>query len=276
MPLGSQFPNGLLVVHDGSNEPAEIGLDDGEEIQNFNTNFKFVDWANVANAFDTPLAIAPDAYDPRDPQPATLINGVASGDTTQTSTVLWSRSLVLGDVTFEYSRDAHFNNIEGSATVTVTDPLVPVKAELTDPLRNEFYGETGDDRTAGERKLYRYNTYGSDAAVIVLDNRSFRDQPLAPASLDPVGYDPVGLNANLPQSDGLINAKLLESDYVAVHTYGWTEFDIDAHTQALTVTTYGIPYYTQAELVADPSSILGLTPAIVSQFEGTPRVHQTV
>lgn len=31
------------------------------------------------------------------------------------------------------------------------------------PLRDEFYGDTEDERTAGERKLYRYNTYGDDA-----------------------------------------------------------------------------------------------------------------
>src|SRR5262249_12177471 len=43
------------------------------------------------------------------------------------------------------------------------------------PVRDEFYGNTGDPRTAGERKLYRFNTYGQDAAVFTLDARSFRD-----------------------------------------------------------------------------------------------------
>jgi phosphodiesterase/alkaline phosphatase D-like protein len=46
------------------------------------------------------------------------------------------------------------------------------------PLRDRFYGETGDARTAGERQLYRYNTFGSDAATFVLDARSFRDAEL--------------------------------------------------------------------------------------------------
>jgi len=41
------------------------------------------------------------------------------------------------------------------------------------PIRDEFYGETGDSRTEGERKLYRTQTYGSDAAVFILDSRSF-------------------------------------------------------------------------------------------------------
>lgn len=46
------------------------------------------------------------------------------------------------------------------------------------PLRDEFYGDTGDPVTAEERKLYRYQPYGNDAAVFVLDARSFRSEPL--------------------------------------------------------------------------------------------------
>lgn len=51
------------------------------------------------------------------------------------------------------------------------------------PLRNEFYEDTGSDpRMDGERKLYRYQTYGSDAAVFIVDPRSFRDAQLPPAT----------------------------------------------------------------------------------------------
>jgi phosphodiesterase/alkaline phosphatase D-like protein len=46
------------------------------------------------------------------------------------------------------------------------------------PLRDEYYGATGDPRTANKRRLYRFNTYGGDAATFVLDTRSFRDEPL--------------------------------------------------------------------------------------------------
>ncbi len=49
------------------------------------------------------------------------------------------------------------------------------------PLRDEIYENTGDDRMEGRPKLYRYQIYGEDAAVIVLDARSFRDE-----SVDPV------------------------------------------------------------------------------------------
>jgi phosphodiesterase/alkaline phosphatase D-like protein/predicted AlkP superfamily pyrophosphatase or phosphodiesterase len=90
------------------------------------------------------------------------------------------------------------------------------------------------------------------------------------SGLAPLGYDPLGLDKNLPQANGLINAKLLQGDYVATNTYGWTEFDIDKQTQKLTVTTYGIDAYNRAELEANPTAITSRVPKIVSQFEVTP------
>jgi myo-inositol-hexaphosphate 3-phosphohydrolase/phosphodiesterase/alkaline phosphatase D-like protein len=623
VPLGPNFPFGVFVTQDGSNDPAT--LVDGE---NVSSNFKLVPWENIANGFSTPLDIDTSSYDPRDPNANSLLNGVASGDTDQTSTVLWTRSQFKGKVTFEYSTTADFSEIVGSKTVRVTNPLQPVKVNIrgltpdtdyfyratdaagatatgkfstaaapgthaglrfgvsgdwrgeiapysaisnaddrdlkffvelgdtiyadygspalknpdgtekeqattledyriknsevysqrygqnylsdlrastsivatiddhevvndfqggedladasaanqalfgsTDglvndsplyekglqafqeynPIRDRFYGETGDERTAGERKLYRATTYGSDAINIVLDARSFRDPGLTdivnlndqtqvgnflaesfdpdrtflgraqvetlkrdllkaqkdgvtwkfinlpepiqnigvvgasdryegyaaerteilkfiddnnignvvfisadihgtlvnnltyqtapgqaqiatdafeistgsvafdapfgptvaelaagagiltpeqqafydslPVSNDadsiindkddfiksiidgglaPLGYDPLGLDNNLAQADGSIKAKLLQGDYVATQTYGWTEFDVDPQTQKLTVTTYGIDPYTRAELEADPSSITSREPKIVSQFEVEP------
>lgn len=357
--LGTQFPNGLLVVHDGSNEPAQIIEDDGE-VQNFNTNFKFVPWDSVAKSFEDTLAIDTTSYDPRRPTPNSLLT-VASGDTNQTSTVLWAQSTFIGNVTFEFSIFPDFQYIFGYNSVNVTDPTIPIKVsfggltagqtyyyrvtdaagavatgqfqtpnpldvqaglrfgvtgdwqqappfpslsnaderdlafflklgdtiyadtetpalpgvtqartlsefrtkqaenvsdrfglntlkdlyastsifatiddhELVDnfaggaapgespdapdigsspdplftdavryvndtrayeealqafqeyhPINDRFYGETGDDRTAGERQLYRYTTYGKDAAMMILDTRSFRDTQLAPADLN--------------------------------------------------------------------------------------------
>ncbi|MDX2212814.1 MAG: phytase [Oculatellaceae cyanobacterium bins.114] len=617
VPLGPNYPFGLLVVHDGANDPQVVAADD-EELENISTNFKFVPWQNVATAFPEALDIDPISYNPRNPVPSTLPNGVASGDTTQTSTVLWTRSTVLGRVTFEYSTDPNFRRIAGRRTATVTDPLNPVKVTLqgltpgtdyyyrvTDaagvsfsgdfttsarlgtqtgfrfgvsgdwrgelapypaisnaddrdlelfvmhgdtiysdyespvlpgvdqartleeyrlkhsevygnrlgentfaelrrttsilatiddhevindfaggapaasdprfgetsglvndtqlyenglqafqdynPVRNEFYGATGDARTSGERRLYRYNTYGSDAATFILDARSFRDAelpgvanptdpaqvgaflagsynpsrtmlgrqqvadlkrdlldaeadgvtwkfimvpepiqnlgivgagdrfegyaaerteilrfinennisnvvfvaadihgtlvnnltyqesplgsqiatnafeistgsvafdapfgqtvsqlaadlgllspaqkafydslPIAPDAdalpndrddfvqqlvnqqLSAFGYDPLGLNNNLAIANGRIDATLLQGDYVASHTYGWTEFDINPTTQKLIVTTYGIPAYSAADLAADPGAVLSRVPTIVSQFEVDP------
>lgn len=619
--LGEAFPNGLMVVHDGSNDPAVVFPDPEEgEIQNYNTNFKYLDLADIPG-----LELDTQSYQPR---ATSLVNGVASGDTTQNSTVLWTRSTVLGDVTFAYSTDPEFGQIAGEVTATVTDSSLPVKVQINDlnpntryyysvtdaignvdggtfktaanvnqqtglrfgvsgdwrgelapyqaianaanqeldffvehgdtiyadypsnavlnpdgtpkeqaetleeyrakqsevyserlgvnywsdlrastsvfatiddhevindfsggayassdprfeettglindtqlyenglqafqeynPIQDLFYGETGDPRTEGERKLYRYQQYGKDGAIFVLDARSFRDEPLeapdltnsrevlrfqiqsliqdrqflgdpqlaelkqdlltaqeqditwkfimvpepiqefgiynvdafegyahqrtellefitenqidnvvfvaadihgtvvnnltyqenlrdvitgdriatnmfeittgsvafdppfgptvidvatesdlitplqkaiydslpiAPDSDDlindkddflkaafqdlaisPGGFDPIGLDDNLPQAEGLIDATLLQGDYFATHTYGWTQFDIDPETQKLTVTTYGIESYSESDILTTPESILQPEPQIVSQFEVNPVV----
>ena len=629
--LGSAFPNGLVVLQDGANDPQNVAEDD-EELENNSTNFKFVPWESVANGFANPLTINTTSYDPRNPSPQSLVNGVASGDVDQDSAVLWARSTFLGKVTFEYSTDASFGAIAGSTTATVTDVTQPVKVEVeglesgteyfyrvtdaagaqqtgrfdtaaalgeqtglnfgvvgdwrgeiapypairnvaekeldffllhgdtiyadddspavlnpdgtlkaqaatveeyrakhnevyserfgenfwadvrastaiyatiddhevtndfaggqtigTDPrfqaafleddsdtlindstlyenglqvfqefnpIRDEFYGETEDEVTANERKLYRYNTFGSDAAAFVLDTRSFRDPaipapanftdpnevaaalaatftpgrtllgnaqkadlkadlldaqengitwkfimvpepfqtlfpgintdawdgynaertellkfiedndienvvfaaadvhmtsinnityqeepfgeivatstfeittgavayedptgvflgnlftaanpelrafydslPIAPDGddepndkddfvkaaindtlLTPLGYDPIGLDDNLPQAEGLIDATLLQGDYYVGHSSSWAEFDINPLTQKLTITTWGIDGYTEAELLADPDSIVNQTPRILSQFEVNPTRRTT-
>jgi alkaline phosphatase D len=49
--------------------------------------------------------------------------------------------------------------------------------EEYNPIREERYGDTGDSRTKDKRKLYRFQTFGKDAALFVLDTRSFRDEP---------------------------------------------------------------------------------------------------
>jgi myo-inositol-hexaphosphate 3-phosphohydrolase len=65
LPLGKAFPKGLLVVQDGANDP-QVVVQDEEELENISTNFKFVPWENVANAFAEPLLISPnDGSGPR-------------------------------------------------------------------------------------------------------------------------------------------------------------------------------------------------------------------
>lgn len=81
---------------------------------------------------------------------------------------------------------------------------------------------------------------------------------------DQFGLDHIGLD-NSP-----INAKLLRGGYVATNHYGWTEFDIDADTAALTITTWGVSWYTRAEALTNPDNIETRRPAIISQFVVTP------
>ncbi|MEH2416485.1 phytase [Nostoc sp.] len=78
VPLGPNFPFGLFVTQDGSNEPAKTI--DGE---NVNSNFKLVPWENIANAFPNSLNIDPTSYDPRNPVARTNLTsfGSSNGDT---------------------------------------------------------------------------------------------------------------------------------------------------------------------------------------------------
>ena len=46
------------------------------------------------------------------------------------------------------------------------------------PIAGEVYGSS-PGRTQDRQKFYRYRTFGSDAALFLLDTRSFRDGPLA-------------------------------------------------------------------------------------------------
>ncbi|OLT34932.1 hydrolase [Actinomadura sp. CNU-125] len=59
-PIGG-FRHGLFVVHDGQNTPEAV--DENGELRE-NTNFKFVDWEDVADPLD--LDVTPGDWDPRD------------------------------------------------------------------------------------------------------------------------------------------------------------------------------------------------------------------
>lgn len=606
-PLGSAFPNGLLVVHDGSEEPQNVFADpESGEIQNFDSNFSFVDLGEALEAVGVPSAASS-----RNPRGGLSDNGVAAGDVTDDSAVLWAHSLSPGPVRFEVATDRHFRHIVERESVDsagvvpvhvaidhlrdgthyyyraigptgdkavgefttahddgyhglsfgvsgdwrggltpysalgnaddrdldffvqlgdtiyadVPSPAFPgpqaetvgeyrlkydetlserggenhladlrastaVYAMIDDhevtndfaggapatsdprfdatgadfinetglyanglqafhdyqPIEQRVWSGTGDDRIDGAPDLYRSQDYGQDAAVFVLDARSFRDQELENANptdpadvgrflaesfdpdrtmlgnpqlerlkddlldaeedgvlwkfvmvpepiqnlgpviaadrfegyaaertellkfiddndienvvfiaadihgtvvnnltyqtqpdgpqiavdaweistgaaayspalgpaligfaaeaglllpaqqafyaalpvagdsdsivndkddflkalindqLDQFGYDRLGLDDNLGAADGLVDATLLKGDYVAAHTFGWTEFDIDRETHALKVTTYGVPGYSEADALADPEAIADLTPKIVSQF----------
>ncbi|MBZ0320499.1 MAG: alkaline phosphatase D family protein [Anaerolineae bacterium] len=74
----------------------------------------------------------------------TMPNGVAAGDTTQTSTVLWAHSTALGPATFEYATAENFETILGTLTAEVTDATLPIKVEVADltPVTDYFYRVT--------------------------------------------------------------------------------------------------------------------------------------
>jgi 3-phytase/alkaline phosphatase D len=118
--------------------------------------------------------------------------------------------------------------------------------------------------TPTTQALYASLPITGDLDSVPNDKDDFLKEFLNTRILAPLGYDSVGL------AGSSINATLLQGDYMAVHTFGWTEFAIAQETQALTVTTYGIDPYTTAQLTTNPTSITARTPRIVSQFRVTP------
>jgi len=80
----------------------------------------------------------------------------------------------------------------------------------------------------------------------------------------PLGYDPLGL------TNSSIQVSSSTGGYVATHIYGWTEFDIDRDSKALTVTTYGIDSYTYADLQADSTDVISRQPVVWQSFRIEP------
>ena len=118
-----------------------------------------------------------------------------------------------------------------------------------------------------QEAFYNSLPIAPDGDGILNDKDDFIREAFNSLAIDPLGLDRLGLDDNLTQAEGKIDATLLQGGWVSAHTYGWTEFDIDAETQALTVTTYGIPGYGPDEAGSNTDA----TPQIVSQFVVNPQ-----
>jgi uncharacterized repeat protein (TIGR01451 family) len=176
-------------------------------------------------------------------------------------------------------------DIHGTLVNNLTYQTAPGQAQIATSAFEVVTGSVGYDAPFGQtvaqlaqgaglinaqqKAFYDSLPIANDADSTINDKDDFIKN-VVNGGLTPLGYDPVGLNDNLAQANGLINAKLLQGDYLATHTFGWTEFNIDPTTQKLTVTTWGTDAYTRAQLEANPSAITALQPKIVSQFEVVP------
>lgn len=156
------------------------------------------------------------------------------------------------------------------------DPQIPTNAFeiVTGPVAffNGLFGPTVvqlafDAGFIGEAELGFYESLPVDGDMdSKVDDKDDFVKQLINTQTGLLGYDPVGLNDNLPEADGYVDAELLDGDYIAVHTFGWTEMDVDPETFDLLVTTYGMEPYSEEDFLADPAEILGRVPFIVSQF----------
>lgn len=118
--------------------------------------------------------------------------------------------------------------------------------------------------TPEEQQRYLALPLAPDADSVVNDRDDFVKAILDQELVDS-GFDPLGLDGSP------IQAQLRIGDYVALHSYGWSELEIDAVTQRLTITTWGIPPYTEQDLQTQRWAILARQPQVVSQFAVTPQ-----
>ncbi|WP_228039598.1 5'/3'-nucleotidase SurE [Dolichospermum sp. LEGE 00240] len=171
-------------------------------------------------------------------------------------------------------------DFHGTLVNNLTYQLAPGQAQIPTSAFEIITGSVAYDAPFGptvgnlfltpeQKAFYNSLPVANDVDSTVNDRDDFIKQ-VVNGGINALGYDPIGLNNNLAVANGLIDAKLLQGDYVATHTYGWTEFNIDQATQKLTVTTYGIDPYTRQELEANPAAISSRQPKIVSQFEVKP------
>jgi len=74
------------------------------------------------------------------------------------------------------------------------------------------------------------------------------------------GYSVTGIQ------DPSIAASFTVGGPVAVHHYGWTEFEVNAQSKALTMTTWGVDWYTPQEAAADPAAIIARPLTVRQRF----------
>jgi phosphodiesterase/alkaline phosphatase D-like protein len=115
------------------------------------------------------------------------------------------------------------------------------------------------------KALYNRLPVAPDTDSIVNDKDDFL-KSLINTQLEVLDYDPIGLNENNAGAEGLIDAELLQGDYLACHTFGWAEFEITPETQELLVTVYGVDAHSETDLLVDPNGVINRFPRVVSQF----------
>jgi len=86
------------------------------------------------------------------------------------------------------------------------------------------------------------------------------------AQVVPLGYSALGL------ADSGIAFSQQVGGPTVTNNFSWTEFDVDALTQRLTVTTWGIPWYDANTLLAAPALITALQPGVLQRFTVEPKV----
>ena len=183
VPLGEDYPAGLLVVQDGSNEPAVVFADPSDgEIQNFNTNFKYVSLADFAEIFPNLPPYDPNAFDPRNPEDRTSSDLASSEPDAELTSVFGTLEADTIDVTG--TENLVFAGF-GDDTVNVAEG------------DNRIYGDGGDDALFLGTGDYVVGGEGSDQFWVA--DGELPDTPVRIADFtfdnDLVGFSNLGISS---------------------------------------------------------------------------------
>ena len=173
-------------------------------------------------------------------------------------------NLAYQELQTEGTEDAVFvDSTPISAFEVVTGPVAFFDALLGPSTVN--LAASADVLSPFLKALYDRLPVAPDTDSIVNDKDDFL-KSLINTQLDVLDYDPIGLNENNAGAEGMIDAELLQGDYLACHTFGWAEFEIAPETQELLVTVYGVDAHSETDLLVDPNGVINRIPRVVSQF----------
>jgi phosphodiesterase/alkaline phosphatase D-like protein len=193
----------------------------------------------VASLLVTSFSISIAAPTHQEALPETLPNGVAAGDATQTSVVLWTHSTALGQVSFEYSLSADFAEIIGGAEAEVTDPLQPVKVlvegltagtqyyyRATDSAGNSVSGSFRTPAEVGTTQGLRFGVSGDWRGELApypsITNIVERDLDFFVAQGDTIYSDYPSPDVDKPQAETLEEYRMKHNEVYA------TRYDLNA------------------------------------------------
>ncbi len=163
------------------------------------------------------------------------------------------------------SADVHTTFITALNYQTAPDgPLIPSSAFEVTTGSVAFWPPTGQALVEGaaQFRLVSAEELAAYRAGTLADKDALLEQVYNRFVADLQGYSKLTLDGT--------RAELLAGSLICGHSFGWTEFDIDAATQELTITTYGIRAYDLAALTNSTDEVLSRTPEVLSVVRARP------
>lgn len=127
-----------------------------------------------------------------------------------------------------------------------------------------FYPPTGQALVEGANEFGLVPNYEEYLEMSLAEQDAILEGLFNRFVLQLQSFDTLGLE------DSPIDAELVTGSYILGHSFGWTEFEVEAETQVLTITTYGIRAYDPATVANNSEEVLAQEPKVLSQLVVNP------